>query len=116
MKKKIWMMLLCGALVCFPLGGCGINRADADAGSVQSEAASDHKTTKNSNAEYTSEVFAMDTYMTLTAYGENAKEAVEAGIAEIQRMHCCLPEMQTVKWRRSIKMAAVHCLRIRTIW
>ena len=29
MKKKIWMMLLCGALVCFPLGGCGINRADA---------------------------------------------------------------------------------------
>ena len=52
MKKKIWMMLLCGALVCFPLGGCGINRADADTGSVQSEAASDHKTTKNSNAEY----------------------------------------------------------------
>ena len=79
MKKKISMMLLCGALVCFPLGGCGINRADADAGSVQSEAASDHNTTKNSNAEYTSEVFAMDTYMTLTAYGENAKEAVEAG-------------------------------------
>ena len=23
MKKKIWMMLLCGALVCFPLGGSG---------------------------------------------------------------------------------------------
>ena len=64
MKKKIWMMLLCGALVCFTLGGCGINRADADTGSVQSEVASDHKTTKNSNAEYTSEVVAMDTYMT----------------------------------------------------
>lgn len=46
MKKKIWMMLLCGALVCFQLGGCGINRADADTGSVQSEAVSDHKTTK----------------------------------------------------------------------
>ena len=90
MKKKIWMMLLCGALVCFLLGGCGINRADADTGSVQSEAASDHKTTKNSNAEYTSEVFAMDTYMTLTAYGENAKEAVEAGIAEIQRLDALL--------------------------
>ena len=90
MKKKIWMMLLCGALVCFPLGGCGITRADADTGSVQSEAASDHKTTKNSNAEYTSEVFAMDTYMTLTAYGENAKEAVEAGIAEIQRLDALL--------------------------
>ena len=72
MKKKIWMMLLCGALVCFPLGGCGINRADADTGSVQSEVASDHKTTENSNAEYTSEVFAMDNYMTLTAFGEYA--------------------------------------------
>ena len=45
---------------------------------------------KNSNAEYTSEVFAMDTYMTLTAYGENAKEAVEAGIAEIQRLDALL--------------------------
>mgnify|MGYP006988156618 CR=1 FL=1 len=92
--------------------------ADADTGSAQSEAASDHKTTKNSNAEYTSEVFAMDTYMTLTAYGENAKEAVEAGDSGRSRdwMHCCLPEMRTVKWRRSIKMGAVHCLRIRTIW
>ena len=90
MKKKIWMMLLCGALVCLPLGGCGINRADADTGSVQSEAASENKTTKSSNAEYTSEVFAMDTYMTLTAYGENAKEAVEAGIAEIQRLDALL--------------------------
>ena len=79
MKKKIWMMLLCGALVCFPLGGCGINRADADAGSVQSEAASDHKTTKNSNAEYTSEVFAMDTYMTLTAYVRMQKRRWKPG-------------------------------------
>ena len=50
MKKKIWMMLLCGTLVCLPLGGCGINRADADKGSVQSEAASEYKTTKSSNA------------------------------------------------------------------
>ena len=48
MKKKIWMMLLCGALVCFQLGGCGINRADADTGSVQSEAASEQKTAMRS--------------------------------------------------------------------
>ena len=51
----------------FPAGRLRYKPADADTGSVQSEAASDHKTTKNSNAEYTSEVFAMDTYMTLTA-------------------------------------------------
>ncbi|MCI6537171.1 FAD:protein FMN transferase [uncultured Eubacterium sp.] len=90
MKKRMLMMLLCGALVCLPLGGCGTNNANADAGSVQSEAASENKTTKSSNGEYTSEVFAMDTYMTLTAYGENAEEAVEAGIAEIQRLDALL--------------------------
>ena len=90
MKKRILMMLLCGALVCLPLGGCGTNNTNADAGSVQSEAASENKTTKSSNGEYTSEVFAMDTYMTLTAYGENAEEAVEAGIAEIQRLDALL--------------------------
>lgn len=32
------------------------------------------------------EVFAMDTYMTVTAYGENAEEAVEEAIAEIERL------------------------------
>ena len=64
MKKKIWMMLLCGALVCFPLGGCGINRAEADTGSVQSAAASEYITTKNCKAGNTGEVLEGDTDMT----------------------------------------------------
>ena len=41
---------------------------------------------EDSQAEYTGEVFAMDTYMTLTAYGKNAREAVDAGIEEIHRL------------------------------
>lgn len=32
------------------------------------------------------EVFAMDTYMTVTAYGENAEEAVAEAVAEIERL------------------------------
>lgn len=32
------------------------------------------------------EIFAMDTYMTLTAYGDNAQEAVDAAAAEITRL------------------------------
>ena len=44
--------------------------------------------------EASKDVFAMDTYMTLTAYGENAKEAVEAGIAEIQRLDALLSTVQ----------------------
>lgn len=83
------MALLCGTLVCFPLTGCNTgNNNTLD--SAQSEASASAKTktanSKNSDQEYTDEVFAMDTYMTLTAYGENAQEAVEAGIAEIQRL------------------------------
>ncbi|MCC8141180.1 MAG: FAD:protein FMN transferase [Lachnospiraceae bacterium] len=37
-------------------------------------------------SEYTKTIFAMDTYMTLTAYGEQAQEAVDAGVAEIERL------------------------------
>lgn len=90
MRKRILMALLCGALVCLPLAGCntGNNSNTSDSAQSEASASTETKTTnnKNSNQEYTDEVFAMDTYMTLTAYGENAQEAVEAGIAEIQRL------------------------------
>lgn len=88
-KRKLLIALLCGALVCLPLAGC--NNKNATSGtdsSVQSEVSEDagEQNSSDSSQEYTSDVFAMDTYMTLTAYGENAQEAVEAGIAEIQRL------------------------------
>ncbi|MCD8301157.1 MAG: FAD:protein FMN transferase [Clostridiales bacterium] len=46
----------------------------------------DSLTGGNDDDEYSQEFFAMDTYMTLTAYGDNAKDAVEAGQAEIERL------------------------------
>ena len=39
---------------------------------------------------YSEEIFAMDTYMTLTAYGENAKEAVKASVQKIQNLDAML--------------------------
>ena len=88
-KRKLLIALLCGALVCLPLAGCNNkNGASGTDSSVQSEVSEDagEQNSSDSSQEYTSDVFAMDTYMTLTAYGENAQEAVEAGIAEIQRL------------------------------
>ena len=38
----------------------------------------------------TQEVFAMDTYMSITGYGEKAEEAVEASVAEIERLDALL--------------------------
>ena len=88
-KRKLLIALLCGALVCLPLSGCNNkNGASGTDSSVQSEVSEDagEQNSSDSSQEYTGDVFAMDTYMTLTAYGENAQEAVEAGIAEIQRL------------------------------
>ena len=88
-KRKLLIALLCGALVCLPLAGCNNkNGASGTDSSVQSEVSEDagEQNSSDSSQEYTSDVFAMDTYMTLTAYGENAQEAVEVGIAEIQRL------------------------------
>ncbi len=91
MRKKILMALLCTVLVCLPLSGCNSGSPAADSAQAETSASAEKKqTTAKSNTEYTSEVFAMDTYMTLTAYGEHAKEAVDAGIAEIQRLDSLL--------------------------
>ena len=38
------------------------------------------------NDKYSSDIFAMDTYMSLTAYGAKAQDAVTAAIHEIQRL------------------------------
>lgn len=38
----------------------------------------------------TREIFAMDTYMTITGYGEQCEEAVEAAVAEVERLDALL--------------------------
>lgn len=71
-KKIVCSMLL--AILC--LTGC--NSANSKVGGS--------KATENANAEYTQDVFAMDTYMSLTAYGAGAKKSVEDAVTEINRL------------------------------
>ncbi|MCD8364412.1 MAG: FAD:protein FMN transferase [Clostridiales bacterium] len=101
-KKTIIIWIICCIFLSVSLSGCGFgNDVDsAKTGSVLEEVSSD----ENASAEgetgasagsseeesYTQDFFAMDTYMTLTAYGENAQAAVEAGIAEINRLDALL--------------------------
>ena len=52
-------------------GGTGIGTAGSNGSSY----------TAAEESRYTTEVFAMDTYMTLTAYGDNAQTAVNEAVA-----------------------------------
>lgn len=63
------------------LAGCGgTGNGNGTAGSNGSSY------TAAEESRYTTEVFAMDTYMTLTAYGDNAQTAVNEAVAEIRRL------------------------------
>lgn len=46
--------------------------------------------TQDSSVEASQEIFAMDTYMTVTAYGTEAEKAVDEAIAEIERLDALL--------------------------
>jgi len=45
-----------------------------------------NKPEKDDTAQSTQEIFAMDTYMSLTAYGSNSEEAVSKAVQEINRL------------------------------
>lgn len=68
MKRKITALLVC----CLCLTGCAPDTIGKNA------------------IETTQNIFAMDTYMTVTAYGEHGKEAVEEAVAEIERLDSLL--------------------------
>ncbi len=70
--------IMCGAAASVLLSGCGAGSGGMT-GAVSDENYED-------GVEYTQSFFAMDTYMTLTAYGENSQQAVEAGEEEIMRL------------------------------
>lgn len=72
-RNRKWSALIVG-MVCFAcFAGCG-KMSDQIGNIVLKE------------KECTKELFAMDTYMTFTAYGENAEQAVEDAIAEVNRL------------------------------
>ncbi|MCD7928915.1 MAG: FAD:protein FMN transferase [Clostridiales bacterium] len=86
MTRQIGCLLLAAALCV--LTGCG-NTAETATDGEASQAASSASQTVQETEEIpasTQQVFAMDTYMTVTAYGDQAEAAVSAAVEEIQRL------------------------------
>ena len=69
-----WMLALC---FCLGIFGCGCAETTSDESSTASSEAVT-ATTQSADEKTTRDLFAMDTYITLTAYGNNA----EAGIPQ----------------------------------
>ena len=80
--KCLLAVCLCASAL---LVGCG--QKTADKSEISSESAQNQS---DDIQEASRDVFAMDTYMTVTAYGEKAQDAVDAAEAEIERLDTLL--------------------------
>lgn len=101
-KKSIWrgsiLPLILSVALCSGLfTGCGSAASDSDAETEAEEEATEaeeeeteEETTASSTDPVTMTAFAMDTYMTVTVYGNEAEEAAEAALAEIERLDALL--------------------------
>lgn len=78
---------MAGALLalCVCLAGCG-----TVSGQGQKGAATEQKLTEEGIPYSSRDIFAMDTYMTITGYGDRADEAVDASLEEIRRLDALL--------------------------
>ena len=75
--------LIIFTLVCLTLTSCNSKTTDTTDDIEENQPA-------NNNESQSRDVFAMDTYMTLTAYGNNADEALNEAEAEIERLDALL--------------------------
>ena len=85
MKYKLRLILASAVVASMLLTGCGTASNTKNAGSA-SETQTTNSTTASSAQPVSQEIFAMDTYMTVTAYGDNAQKGVTDAVAEIQRL------------------------------
>lgn len=76
--RGLFLCVLCAALM-------GALTAGAS-GPVHAMAEEEIILQSNADGSVTADLFAMDTYMSLKAYGKNAKEALKAGAEEIRRL------------------------------
>lgn len=95
MKKRLWIALCMIGCIC--ISGCKNHGDDASQNESQiSETKSNQKnSSEESSNEASRELFAMDTYMTVTAYGGNAQEAVDQAADEIERLDALLSTGQS---------------------
>ena len=71
--------LIIFTLVCLTLTSCNSKTTDTTNDTSENQ-------TANNDEPQSRDVFAMDTYMTLTAYGDNAENALDKAEAEIERL------------------------------
>ena len=87
--NKIIAVCLCASVFA---GGCGQSGQDTTKSKKSESTGSSKKSMEqaSSDTEASKDIFAMDTYMTVTAYGENAEVAVDAAEEEIERLDALL--------------------------
>ena len=85
MRYKVRLILASAVIAGMLLTGCGTASDTNNTGSA-SETQTTSSTTTSSTEPVSQEIFAMDTYMTVTAYSDNAQKGVTDAIAEIQRL------------------------------
>ena len=85
MRYKVRLILASAVVASMLLTGCGTASNTKNTGSA-SETQMTNSTTASSAQPVSQEIFAMDTYMTATAYGDNAQKGVTDAVAEIQRL------------------------------
>ena len=87
--NKIIAVCLCASVFA---GGCGQSGQDTTKSKNSEGTASSKESTERTSQdnEASKDIFAMDTYMTVTAYGEKAQDAVDAAEAEIERLDTLL--------------------------
>lgn len=86
--KKSSIALLLGMLCAAGSGlfsGCEKNPA-AEEGRVNGSIGTEVETAAEKNRKASADVFAMDTYMEVNAYGKHGQEAVDAAVKEIERL------------------------------
>ena len=88
-KNKIIVVCLCASVFA---GGCGQGGQNTTKSKNSEGTASSKESTERTSQdnEASKDIFAMDTYMTVTAYGEKAQDAVDAAEAEIERLDTLL--------------------------
>ena len=88
-KNKIIVVCLCVSVFA---GGCGQGGQNTTKSKNSEGTASSKESTEQTSQdnEASKDIFAMDTYMTVTAYGEKAQDAVDAAEAEIERLDTLL--------------------------
>ncbi|MBQ3051886.1 MAG: FAD:protein FMN transferase, partial [Clostridia bacterium] len=76
--KKYIALLLALVMVCaMALAGCAGKKSGSE-------------NTASDEEPYSRDIFAMDTYMTVSAYGDRGEKAVDAAVKEIQRLDALL--------------------------